>query len=141
MGELFGRDSHKLGEGADVPSPRDFIRDDQIGYDPVTKEVTVSGLEPPVWLTTVQDTNSMDGLIDIGHHAILIGEFDRNSLIVGDVICFLNPKGGQTLHRINRIGSDEHGRWYKTKGDQTTREDNFYLRNDHIKYLLIGVIY
>ncbi len=84
----------------DVPSPSHVLPDSSIRHSPEANLIIISlgGIlipfttSPKVWLTTVQDTNSMDPLIDIGMTCILVAGADEmeqvrmlNFLKVGEV--------------------------------------------------------
>ena len=128
--------------GRDLPSPRDIVKQADIEYFETSKQVVISGIEPPVWLTTVEDTNSMDPSIDAGHTCILIGSFDSNDLAVGDVVVYYPeayPQG--VMHRIVKIERDEVGRKFTLKGDNNYKVDPYIIRGEHIRWLLIGIIY
>uniref|UniRef100_A0A6M3L4F9 Peptidase n=1 Tax=viral metagenome TaxID=1070528 RepID=A0A6M3L4F9_9ZZZZ len=121
-------------------SPRDIIPQKNIKYFPQTETIGISGIKPKVWLTTVQDTNSMDGLIDYGHTVLLINSFDKADLAIGDIIVYSAP-GGQIIHRIVKITEDEQGRLYTCKGDNNPEKDPYLIRTENISWLCIGIIY
>ncbi len=118
------------------PSPRDIVKYNQISWTADT--LTIKDI-PSITIATIADTNSMDGLLDVGHNALLISEFDKDKLAVGDIIIFKTGMG-QIIHRITRIGED--GEWYcYTKGDNNYSEDPYRIRKANITFLCIGVIY
>jgi len=125
------------------PSPRDIIKPHQIFWNPDSKSITIHGIKGRVWITGVADTNSMDGLLDYGHTVILIQEFDRNELQVGDIVVYKPTihHAQSVIHRIVGIGEDKKGCWYKTRGDNCATKDPYKLRNCHIQYLCIGILY
>ena len=87
---------------------------------------------------TVQNTNSMEPLIDIGH-TILLSD-DRkylDNLSVGDII--IRQGVGQTIiHSIVEIGND--GEWYcRTQGLNVNKVDDDIVRLPDIKYVALGV--
>ena len=124
----------------DKPSPRDIIPQKDIKYIKGTKKIEISNIPPTIWLTTVRDTNSMDGCIDHGHTCILTDNFDPRELAVGDVVVYWS--GTQDIiHRIVEIGTDEEGRYYRLKGDNCYAIDPYLVRGKHIRWLLLGVIY
>ena len=121
------------------PSPRDIIKYNQISWTVDT--LTIKDI-PSITIANIADTNSMDGLFDIGHNALLISAFDRGKLAVGDIIVYRpDDNVGQIIHRIIEIGEDDLGKFYRAKGDNNYREDIYIIRNDHISYLCIGIIY
>lgn len=136
----------------DIPSPRDFIKQDKIDKIALMRAI---GLDPrikpeDVWLTTVQDTNSMDALIDADHTAMLIRlpqlfePYRREDLIAGDVIVY-EALGRTIMHRIFSIeedtADDGWGRKYRTKGDHSQRIDPWTIRDAHIKWVLNLIAY
>lgn len=140
---------HKRG---DIPSPRDFIKQDRIDKIALMKAI---GLDPrikpeDVWLTTVADTNSMDALIDVNHTAMLIRlpqpfePYRKEDLIAGDVIVY-EALERTIMHRIFSIANDTEddgwGRKYRTKGDHNLRIDPWTIRDGHIKWVLNLIAY
>lgn len=126
----------------DVPSPRDIIKRHQIYWNDNEGTITIHGIKGYVWITGVADTNSMDGLLDYGHTVLLIKEFDKSQLAVGDIVVFQPLENAQQIiHRIVEIKEDAYGRWYRTKGDNCYARDPYILRDGHIKFLCIGIIY
>ena len=139
---------HKRG---DIPSPRDFIKQDKIEKVALLRAINLNiHIKPEdVWLTTVADTHSMDALIDVNHTAMLVRlpqlfePYRREDLITGDVIVF-EALGKTIMHRIFSIEEDPGDGWgrkYRTKGDHNTRRDPWTIRDGHIKYVLIGILY
>ena len=139
----------------DIPSPRDIIPNENVIHFENQNCITIRlhkpnlpiNREPDVWLTTVADTNSMDAMVDYGHTCILIKGQTRaehralvQSLRVGDVVVYTNGTDN-ILHRIIEITTDEQGRKYKLKGDNNWAPDPYIIRDAHILWLLIGVIY
>ena len=126
----------------DQPSPSGVVDPSKISYSRISETLIIGGLKPPIWITDVADTNSMDGLFDKGDRVVVTASFDRNKLGVGDVVIFQpDDYEGTIIHRIVKIGKDEYGRWYRTQGDNCIIPDPYKLRNKHIKYLLAVVIY
>ena len=128
------------GKERDLPSPRDIIPQRNILYFQDTNRVVISGIKPKVWLTTVQDTNSMDPAVDAGHTCILTSDFRKGDLVDGDVVVYWNGKQ-DILHRIIKIEQDSEGRKYTLKGDNCYHADPYIVRDEHIKWLLLGIIY
>ena len=121
------------------PSPRDIVKYDQISWTHDT--LTIKDI-PSITVANIADTNSMDGLMDAGHNALLLSEFDRDELAVGDIIVFrpTEHNSNQIIHRITRIRND--GEWYcYTKGDNNYSEDPYRIRQPHIRFLCVGIIY
>ena len=121
------------------PSHRDIVKYNQISWTANT--LTIKDI-PSITVANIADTNSMDGLFDIGHNALLISAFDRGKLAVGDIIVYRpDDNVGQIIHRIIEIGEDDLGKFYRAKGDNNYNIDVYLIRNDHIRYLCVGIIY
>ena len=126
--------------GKERISPNDWIKRDQIHYDLKTQTLTVTDLPPIVKIFSVADTNSMDGLLDIGHSVIATDEFSCQQLAPGDIIIY-QVYTTKVVHRIVEITEDNNGRIYRCRGDNCIDIDPYYLRDLNIKYLVIGIIY
>jgi len=119
------------------PSSRDIIPYSAIKASGAKITIDFGGA---VEIAEIADTNSMDPVFDIGHNAILLKDFDRSELAVGDVVVY-RLYGGLIIHRIIEITEDEGGRNYRLKGDNNDKPDPYWVRDEHIKYLMAGVIY
>lgn len=126
--------------GSELPSPRDIVPQEDISYDPSSKTITIRNINPEIWLTTVQDTNSMDPTVDAGHTCILTKDFKPEDLQVGDIVVYWNGKQ-DILHRIHEITKDAKGRRFTLKGDNSPYVDPYLVRDEHIRWLLLGIIY
>jgi len=125
--------------GLERISPNDWVNRDQIDYIEKSKLLTIK-LEPNVKIFNIADTNSMDGLLDIGHNVIGTDSFDKSKLAIGDVVVY-QIYTTKVVHRIVEITEDKNGRIYRCRGDNCIDNDPYYLRDLHITYLVIGVIY
>ena len=94
----------KTSATVDIPSPRDIIPQRDIIYFPDTERLVITNIKPKVWITTVQDTNSMDPTVDAGHTCILISSFKKSDLVVGDVVVYWNGHR-DILHRIIKMST------------------------------------
>lgn len=126
--------------GLERISPNDWVKREQIHYDFGKQLLTINKLPPIVKIFSIADTNSMDGLLDIGHNVIATDEFDRNKLAIGDIVVY-RVYTKLIVHRIVEIKEDKNGRIYRCRGDNNIVEDPYYLRDLNIKYLVLGVIY
>ena len=126
--------------GKERISPNDWIKREQIHYDVKAKLLTITDLPPIVRIFSIADTNSMDGLLDIGHNVIATDEFDRGKLAVGDIVVY-QVYTTKIVHRIVEITEDKNGRIYRCRGDNNIDVDKYYLRDLHIKWLVLGIIY
>lgn len=125
--------------GLERISPNDWVKRDQIAYDGEAELLTIK-LKPNVKIFSIADTDSMDGLLDIGHNVIATDEFDRAKLAVGDIVIY-QVYLTKIVHRIVEITEDQDVRRYRCRGDNNVNVDPYYLRDLHIKYLVLGVIY
>lgn len=123
-------------ETLEIPSPRNVVMLGDISLN-------IQGAD--VQLAEVADTNSMDPLFDIGHNAILAPftehfPYRKEDLSIGDIVVY-QVGTRMIVHRITEITTDEYGRLYTIQGDNTAHRDPYLIRNQQLKYLMIGVIY
>ena len=153
--------------GMDKPSPSDIVPRSSITTIDSNIVVSLAKLNipltktPKIWIPEIPDTNSMDGIFDFGHNNILIAGADKkeqkilvDSLMVGDIAVYRimqNPDDkpedfskshkSYSIHRIIEIGSDNEGRYFKFKGDNTPVKDPYEARDSNILWVSIGTIY
>lgn len=131
------------------PSPSDWLPSDAINIINGSLVVNLNQIkvkldEPPkVWIPSIPDTNSMDGVFDIGNNNILIAGRNSNdhikliaALEVGDIAVY-----GGIIHRIVESNSDEQGRYFSFKGDNNAVNDSGKIRDSQISWISIGTIY
>ncbi len=87
-----------------------------------------------------EDTNSMNPLIDKGHNGLEFIPESIEDIYVGDVISF-DYRDAVYIHRIVKIGTDEVGRYYVTKGDNNFNIDDGVRRFKDIQGVLFGVVF
>lgn len=121
-------------------TPKGILDGGSITYNMSEDSVTIKGIPKQVWLTTVADTNSMLPLIDNGDIAILTNGFAHYHLGIGDIVVY---EVGNTsiIHRIIDIQESNAGRVYTCKGDNNAGNDPYQILDEHINWLLVGVIY
>jgi len=117
----------------DIPSPRATVKTGDVYYD--SGEVRIKGYKSEPLISTVEDTNSMDPLIDAGHICVFRTDFKKADLGVGDVIVY-QCQEGLIMHRIVKITPDALGRIYTLRGDNNIGNDPYIVRDEHILYLL-----
>ncbi len=125
--------------GEERISPNDWVDYNQIVYDKKLKLLTIK-LEPNVKIFGIADTGSMDGLLDYWHNVIAIDHFDKTKLTVGDIVVY-QIDTTRICHRIVEIKEDKHGRIYRCRGDNCIDTDKWYLRDENIKWLVLGIVY
>ncbi len=124
----------------DKPSPGDWVKRSQISYN---KDLGVLGVQVQfkpgehIKIFNVANTKSMDSFMDYSTNVIGSSAFDRAELKAGDDIIF-QIYTDLIVHRILRITEDTHGRIYRTRGINNGRADPWLLRDEHIRYVVIG---
>jgi len=88
--------------------------------------------------TTVQNTNSMEPLIDIGHTVLL--QEPKPYPNTGDIIIWSGDRG-DIIHSIVTFGVDKDGWYCKTQGLNLYQEDPEKIRFKDIKWLVVGVLW
>jgi len=125
--------------GLERISPNDWVGRDQIAYDEKTEILSIK-LPPHVKIFSIADTDSMDGLMDIGHNVIATDHFDRAKLAIGDIVIY-QVYFTKIVHRIVEIKEYQGIRTYRCRGDNNVNIDPYFLRDLHIIYLVLGIIY
>ncbi|HEY95802.1 MAG TPA: hypothetical protein G4O15_12790 [Dehalococcoidia bacterium] len=119
------------------PSPKGEFPRSVVRTYPDRIEVRVNNLQEAILV----DSNSMDGMWDTGHTILLKEDFDRDSLIVGDIPVYDMGDGANIIHPIISIDEDEEGKYYTTQGlNNVGWPDKHKVRNSHIKYIVVGWI-
>jgi len=130
------------GFAPEIPSPkvRTNWGDANYTYDVNAHSgiLTVKNL-PAVYPISVQDTNSMDGLLDAGHIVLMTKDFKVDDLEVGDVIFYRKP-GHANLHQIVYIGEDGE-KFFICKGTNCAYPDPFPIRPTDVVSLMRGILY
>jgi len=112
------------GSSGNIPSPR--------------IEVDLSNVNiPGASATTVQNTNSMEPLLDTGH--TIYATSNVSDLNIGDIIIW-SKDGKYIIHSIVETGDD--GEWYcRTRGLNVKQTDPEIIRKADIMYLVLGVFW
>lgn len=127
---LFSRNSEK-------ESPSDFIQEENIQVYP--DKIIILLNNPKI--SSYEDTNSMDPLLDANHNGIEVPA-NCNELNKGDIIAYkANWVNAIVIHRIINISNDNEGIYFTTKGDNSTINDPQKIRCSEIKSKLVGVLY
>ena len=85
-------------------------------------------------------THSMLPTLPDGSMVIVINKFNASKLKVGDIITF-SINGIKVVHRIDSIGLDNLGFFFKTKGDNNLIQDSWKVRPNNIDGVVVGVIW
>lgn len=122
----------------EIISPSDIIKENQIV---IHKDKIVINIDNASW-TRYADTNSMDPVLDKNANGLQIVPELEDDISIGDIITY-KPEWSDKLvvHRVIYTGEDDLGKYFITKGDNSTRTDPGKIRFNQIKYILIGVIY
>jgi hypothetical protein len=122
----------------DKDSPFDHVKDSQVRVLQNKVEIDLKGV---TWWT-IEDTNSMDPVLDIGSTALSVKPYSEESLHDGDVALYDSHIAKTVIiHRIIKTNTDAQG-WYSTfKGDNLEKVDPENVRFQQIKGVIIGIIY
>jgi len=125
-----------------VPSPRTpSLTEEDVTYDSTTQLVQVAVM-PPIRLTTVQNRNSMEPLIDVGHTVILSAHpLYLEDIKVGDIIVWTDSTGKETIHSVIETGEDVLGWYCRTQGLNVPRRDAQKVRRGDIRWVAVGVLW
>jgi hypothetical protein len=114
----------------EVPSPRDIIEAGAIQKNLRQKAINIHlpFAAESVSVHQIADTNSMDGLMDYGHHILVTSDPDEIAAVqVGDVITFYREKGTSRerliCHQIVKEATDDQGLYLTTKGIRNLTTD------------------
>ena len=88
--------------------------------------------------TTVQNTNSMEPLLDVGH-TVLLDEV-KGYPKVGDIIIWSGDRG-DIIHSIVEVGVDAKDWYCRTQGLNLNSKDPEKIRLKDIKWLVVGVLW
>ncbi len=139
------------GTTGNVPSPRVPIKREDIECD---IEFDIEGDDSPridmvsiyslsgVTINTVQNTNSMEPVPDIGHTIILSDDSKyMESIKVGSVIIFDAGNGQRIIHQIISKHEYEGETYYITQGWNLNNPDPYQIYKEQIESVLLGVIF
>ena len=126
-----------LGSGNDIPSPNDWISEQQTTILPNYVLLKI----PNATAVKYASTKSMDPVLDDTSIGLEIRP-DKNKLRVGDIISYKSDLLGVVIvHRIISINEDEYGAYYITKGDNNKVSDVEKVRFEQIKGVVVGLLY
>lgn len=120
------------------PSPADIIAEKQIRVYEDEVIIKMNGTE---W-SNIQDTNSMDPVIDSGTNVLEITPTNPNQINPGDIISYhVEKEDIYIIHRVIKKGVDEQGLFFITKGDNSPVADSEKVRFEQIEGLVYAIIY
>jgi hypothetical protein len=115
-----------------------FRRGGPQGNMPSPRYLVDIDIPAPYRKTTVQNTNSMEPLIDIGHTVIL--KKPEGKPLVGDIIIW--ERGYKSvIHSIIETGVDNDGWYCRTQGLNIYRPDPEKIRLNEVKWFVVGVLW
>ena len=122
----------------ELKSPGDWISESDVK---LMDNYVVIKAENTRW-ARFADTNSMDPVIDENSNSIEFKPASHDELQIGDIISFKSDMiNGNVIHRIVDTGEDEEGWFAVTKGDNNRNVDPYKVRFEHIKGVVIAVLY
>lgn len=127
---LFSRNSER-------ESPSDYIQEENIQVFPDRIIIFLNNAK----ISSYEDTNSMDPLLDINHNGIEVPA-DCSNLEKGDIIAYKATwVNAIVIHRIVEISKNNEGIYFTAKGDNSNINDPQKIRCSEIKSKLVGVLY
>ena len=124
--------------GRERPSPGDRVKGSQITYDKVNGVLRIQfAPTADIKIFNVDETKSMDGLMDVASNVIATGDFEHSMLKVGDIIIY-QLHLSLIVHEIIKIKEDIHGRLYQCRGINNVNADRYWVRDIQIKYVYLG---
>ena len=115
-----------------------FRRGTPIGNVPSPRYSINIQVPVPYKTTTVQNTNSMEPLLDVGH-TVILSPVDKKPL-KGDVIIW-EKDDRSIIHSIIETGVDNDGWYCRTQGLHLYRADPEKIRLREVKWLVVGVLW
>jgi len=135
----ISRSPYKEGDRAgNIPSPRVDIKPEDVVYDRATKTLVINNIEPEVIVNTVQNTNSMEPLPDVGHMVVCSNNAKyMKDLTVGDVIIFDAGDGLTIIHSISDMTRKEGKNIYFTHGWNLKNPDPYTIYEEQILWVVL----
>jgi hypothetical protein len=118
-------------------SPYDRVNEEQIKVYKSLIIIHINNSE----LVSLENTNSMDPLIDEKSNVIQIKPKSEEDIFVGDIVSYEGPSKRLILHRVAGIGEDEQGKFFMLGGDNADSLDPVKVRFGKIKGVIVGIIY
>ena len=126
------------GTTGNMPSPRVPIKWTDIIWDGAQLHIT---LLPNVQKNTVQNTNSMEALLDANHIVILSNnQVYKDTLKLGSIVVWVSTPSN-IIHSIVEIGTDEQGWYCYTQGVNINSRDKVMIRKVNIEWVALMVIW
>ncbi len=129
-----------LGKAPELPSPKPRIGWKGFTYNPEMGTLTIHNLWK-AYAISVQDTNSMDGLLDEKHIVFMSKDFTIDDLTKGEVIIYRRFLEDSILHSIAFVGEDKKGWFCICKGLNCFFPDPYAIREEDVVSVMSGIIY
>ena len=135
----------KLAEGVflrggltgNIPSPRVPIKESDVVFDFIDRTLMIRNLEG-ITISTVQNTNSMEPCLDIGHITINSDAPQyMDSIKIGSVITFDAGNGQRIIHQIISKHEYEGETYYRTQGWNLNNPDPYQIYKEQIESVLL----
>ena len=91
-------------------------------------------------ISSYASTGSMLPVLNENANGIEIVPQNAEQIHVGDIITYQDEAGDLVVHRVAKIGNDNEGIYFITKGDNSALNDG-KIRFEQIKYLTIAIVY
>ncbi len=119
------------------PGPRDRVPEESIVLDSGSVKILVDN----PFISRFTDTRSMLPVLNTGANAIQVVPENYSDIFVGDIVSYESSDGRTVIHRVVETGFDEDG-WYAVmKGDSVRNPDPGKVRFEHVRRVLIAIIY
>jgi len=137
----------------DLPNPSDWVRTDAITIQGAKVTIDFSKLnvpldqDPVVNYSDIKATKSMLPVFGSRHNNILLKGANPNDqgailnyIKPGDIIVAASTRG-KIVHRVDKVGHDNQGRYFKTRGDNVYKRDPEVFRDSHVLWVCPGTFY
>ena len=123
-----------------LPSPRVPIKWTDVLWDGNSNTLSIK-LLPNVIKNTVQNTNSMEALLDANHIVILSdNQVYKDALKLGSIVVWSSIPSN-IIHSIVEVGEDEQGWYCYTQGVNIDSRDTVKVRKENIEWVALMVIW
>ncbi len=129
-----------LGFAPEIPSPKPRIGWKGFTYNPEMGTLTIHNLWK-AYAISVQNTNSMDGLLDEKHIVFMSKDFTIDDLTKGEVIIYRRFLEDSIIHSIAYVGEDKKGWFCICKGANCFLPDPYAIREEDVVSVMRGIIY
>ena len=116
-----------------------FRRGNPQGNVPSPRYIINIPIPEPYKATTVQNTNSMEPLLDVGH-TVILKPLDDLLPSEGDIIIW-EKNGKSVIHSVIEVDTDTGGWYCRTQGLNLYRSDPDKIRLSEVKWLVVGVLW